>query len=192
MVVSIFTLLLLIGRSRYQAMKRTHYEQLKEATVFQSWLQMVLDDASLGLAIGGVWGQDIMFCQRFSVLPDQGPLGQLHFLPEQHTDFVFSVWAEEWGFLGSFVLLFLLLLLISRGLKIASTSKERAGATLAIGISAMLFWQTFINVGMVVGIVPVVGVPLPLFSYGGTSLLTTLIGIGILTNISMRRFMLSR
>ncbi len=120
-----------------------------------------------------------------------GTQSQLHFLPEQHTDFVFSVWAEEWGFLGCFVLLFLLLLLISRGLKIASTSKDRAGAILAVGISAMLFWQTFINVGMVVGIVPVVGVPLPLLSYGGTSVITTTMGIAILMNIGMRRFMLS-
>jgi rod shape determining protein RodA len=88
-------------------------------------------------------------------------------------------------------LLFLFLLLISRGLKIANTSKDRAGALLAIGITGMLFWQTFINVGMVVGIVPVVGVPLPLFSYGGTSVIATLMGIGILMNISMRRFMLS-
>ena len=122
----------------------------------------------------------------------KGTQSQLHFLPEQHTDFVFSVWAEEWGFVGSFVLLFLFLLLISRGLKIASTSKDRAGALLAIGISAMLFWQIFINVGMVVGIVPVVGVPLPLFSYGGTAVITTMMGIGILMNVSMRRFMLSR
>jgi rod shape determining protein RodA len=122
----------------------------------------------------------------------KGTQSQLHFLPEQHTDFVFSVWAEEWGFLGSFLLLFLFLLLISRGLKIANTSKDRAGALLAIGITGMLFWQTFINVGMVVGIVPVVGVPLPLFSYGGTSVIATLMGIGILMNISMRRFMLSR
>lgn len=121
----------------------------------------------------------------------KGTQTQLHFLPEQQTDFVFSVWAEEWGFVGSFILLFLLLLLLSRGLKIANTSKDRAGIFLAIGISAMLFWQTFINVGMVIGIVPVVGVPLPLFSYGGTSILTTLMGIGILMNISMRRFMLS-
>jgi rod shape determining protein RodA len=121
----------------------------------------------------------------------QGTQSQLHFLPEQHTDFVFSVWAEEWGFLGCFALLFLFLLLISRGLKIANTSKDRAGTLLAIGITAMLFWQTFINVGMVVGIVPVVGVPLPLFSYGGTSAITTLMGIGVLMNISMRRFMLS-
>jgi rod shape determining protein RodA len=120
-----------------------------------------------------------------------GTQSQLHFLPEQHTDFIFSVLAEEWGFLGCFVLLFLLLLLISRGLTISNTSKDRAGAILAIGLTAMLFWQTFINVGMVVGILPVVGVPLPLMSYGGTSLITTMIGVGILMNISMRRFMLS-
>ena len=121
----------------------------------------------------------------------QGTQSQLHFLPEQHTDFIFSVLAEEWGFFGCFILLFLLLLLISRGLTISNTSKDRAGAILAIGLTAMLFWQTFINVGMVVGILPVVGVPLPLMSYGGTSLITTMIGVGILMNISMRRFMLS-
>jgi rod shape determining protein RodA len=120
-----------------------------------------------------------------------GTQSQLHFLPEQHTDFIFSVLAEEWGFVGCFILLFLLLLLISRGLKIAKTSKDRAGAILAVGLTAMLFWQTFINVGMVVGLLPVVGVPLPLVSYGGTSLITTLIAVGILMNISMRRFMLS-
>ncbi len=121
-----------------------------------------------------------------------GTQSQLHFLPEQQTDFVFSVWAEEWGFVGSFILICLFLLLLSRGLKIARTSKDKAGALLAASISAMLFWQTFINIGMVVGIVPVVGVTLPLFSYGGTSILTTLMSIGILMNISMRRFMLSR
>jgi rod shape determining protein RodA len=122
----------------------------------------------------------------------QGTQSQLRFLPEQHTDFIFSVLAEEWGFLGSFLLLFLILLLISRGLKIAYTSKDRAGTFLAAGISAMLFWQSFINIGMVLGVVPVVGVPLPLFSYGGTSIITTMMGLGILMNISMRRFMLSR
>jgi rod shape determining protein RodA len=121
----------------------------------------------------------------------QGTQSQLHFLPEQHTDFIFSVLAEEWGFMGCFILLFLLLLLISRGLKISNTSKDRAGAILAVGLTAMLFWQTFINVGMVVGILPVVGVPLPLVSYGGTSLVMTLTGVGILMNISMRRFMMS-
>ena len=121
----------------------------------------------------------------------KGTQSQLHFLPEQHTDFIFSVLAEEWGFLGCFILLFFLLFLISRGLKIAKTSKDRAGATLAIGLTAMLFWQACINVGMVVGILPVVGVPLPLVSYGGTTLMTNLINIALLMNINMRKFMLS-
>jgi rod shape determining protein RodA len=121
----------------------------------------------------------------------KGTQSQLHFLPEQHTDFIFSVLAEEWGFAGCIFLLFLLLFLISRGVKIAKTSKDRAGATLAIGVTAMIFWQSFINVGMVVGILPVVGVPLPLVSYGGTALVTTLAGVALLMNVSMRRFMLS-
>ncbi len=133
-------------------------------------------------------GSGIFFGKGFL----KGTQSQLHFLPEQHTDFIFSVLAEEWGFIGSFILLFLIFLLISRGLKIAYISKDRTGRILAAGISAMLFWQSFINVGMVLGIVPVVGVPLPLFSYGGTSIITTLMGLGILMNISMRRFMLSR
>ena len=141
-----------------------------------------ITQSKIAIGSGGFWGKGFL----------EGTQSQLHFLPEQHTDFVFSVWAEEWGFVGSFVLLFLLLFLVSRGLKIASNSKDRGGAVLAIGISAMIFWQAFINIGMVVGIVPVVGVPLPLFSYGGTSLITTLIGIGILMNVSMRRFMLNR
>jgi rod shape determining protein RodA len=141
-----------------------------------------ITQSKIAVGSGTIWGKGWL----------KGTQSQLHFLPEQHTDFVFSVWAEEWGFVGSFLLLFLFLLLISRGLKIANTSKDRAGAVLAIGISSMLFWQIFINVGMVVGIVPVVGVPLPLFSYGGTSVISILMAIGILMNISMRRFMLSR
>jgi rod shape determining protein RodA len=121
----------------------------------------------------------------------KGTQSQLHFLPEQHTDFIFSVLAEEWGFAGCFLLLFLLLFLITRGLKIAKTSKDRAGAILAIGVTAMLFWQSFFNVGMVVGILPVVGVPLPMVSYGGTALVTALAGVALLMNVGMRRFMLS-
>ncbi|HSR12703.1 MAG TPA: rod shape-determining protein RodA [Thermodesulfobacteriota bacterium] len=140
-----------------------------------------INQSKIAVGSGTLWGKGFL----------HGTQSQLHFLPEQHTDFIFSVLAEEWGFIGCFVLLFLLMLLISRGLKIARTSKDRAGSILAVGITAMLFWQTFINVGMVVGILPVVGVPLPLVSYGGTSLVTTMMGIGILMNISTRRFMLS-
>lgn len=119
----------------------------------------------------------------------QGTQTQLRFLPAQHTDFVFSVWAEEWGFLGSLIVLALYLFLIFWGLSIASRSKDRFGAVLAVGVSAILLWHVAVNIGMVVGFLPVVGITLPLMSYGGSSLIITLIGIGLLLNISMRRYM---
>jgi rod shape determining protein RodA len=118
-----------------------------------------------------------------------GTQTQLRFLPEQHTDFAFSVFAEEWGFLGCLILLLLYLFLIFWGLHIAGRCNDRFGSLMAVGVTAMLFWHTIINIGMVIGVFPVVGVPLPLFSYGGTSMITSMIGVGILLNISMRRFM---
>lgn len=119
----------------------------------------------------------------------QGTQSQLRFLPEQHTDFAFSVFAEEWGFLGCLVLILLYLSLVLWGLNIARRCNDRFGSMLALGVTAMLFWHTIINMGMVIGLFPVVGVPLPFFSYGGTSMITSMVGIGILQNISMRRFM---
>ncbi|HML79082.1 rod shape-determining protein RodA [Geobacter sulfurreducens] len=119
----------------------------------------------------------------------QGTQSQLRFLPEQHTDFAFSVFAEEWGFLGSLVVLLLYVVLILWGLQIARRCNDRFGSLVAVGVTAMLFWHIIINIGMVIGLFPVVGVPLPLFSYGGTSMITSMTGIGILLNISMRRFM---
>ncbi len=112
----------------------------------------------------------------------------LDFLPERHTDFAFSVWAEEWGFVGSLVLLGLYVFLLLWGLNTAIQARDKFGVLLAIGIVSLIFWQAWINVAMVLGLTPVVGMPLPLFSYGGSSLLTTLAGIGILMNIRMRRF----
>lgn len=120
----------------------------------------------------------------------QGTQNALSFLPEEHTDFIFSVLAEEWGFIGSAGLLVGFLMLISWGLKIAHDCRDPFGILLAIGITAMLFWQVFINVGMVMGLMPVVGIPLPFVSYGGSSIVTTMICIGLLLNISMRRFMI--
>ncbi len=117
-----------------------------------------------------------------------GTQKMLSFLPEQHTDFIFSVLAEEWGFLGTSGVLLLFLVLIGFGLNIAYGCRDRFGIFLAVGITAMFFWQIFINIGMVLGIMPVVGMPLPLMSYGGSSLGTALVGIGLLMNISMRRF----
>jgi rod shape determining protein RodA len=120
----------------------------------------------------------------------QGTQNALSFLPEEHTDFIFSVLAEEWGFIGSVVLVLLFLLLIFWGLNIAQGCREPFGTILAVGITSMFFWQVIINIGMTMGLMPVVGVPLPLVSYGGSSVLTTAIGIGLLMNVSMRRFML--
>ncbi len=112
----------------------------------------------------------------------------LDFLPERHTDFAFSVWAEEWGFAGSLALLALYVFLLLWGLNTAIQARDKFGVLLAIGIVSLIFWQAWINIAMVLGLTPVVGMPLPLFSYGGSSLLTTLAGIGILMNIRMRRF----
>jgi len=119
----------------------------------------------------------------------KGTQTRLHFLPEQHTDFAFSVWSEEWGFFGSVFLLIVYLFLILWCINIAKNSKDKFGSILAIGITATIFWQVVINVGMTIGLMPVVGIPLVLFSYGGSSILSTMIGMGILMNISMRRFM---
>lgn len=119
----------------------------------------------------------------------QGTQSQLRFLPEQHTDFAFSVFAEEWGFVGCLVLILLYLSLVLWGLNIARRCNDRFGGLLAIGVTAMLFWHIVINMGMVIGMFPVVGVPMPFFSYGGTSMITSMVGIGILQSISMRRFM---
>ena len=119
----------------------------------------------------------------------QGTQTQLHFLPEQHTDFIFSVLAEEWGFVGSLILLTSYTLLLLWGLNVARNAKERFGMVLALGITFLLFWHIAINIGMGAGILPVVGVPLPLVSYGGSFILVTLLGIALLINVHMRRFM---
>jgi rod shape determining protein RodA len=119
----------------------------------------------------------------------EGTQNALSFLPEQHTDFIFSVLAEEWGFLGTTVLLFLFFMLIFLGLKIAHGSKDPFGTMLAFGITSMIFFHVFINIGMVMGLMPVVGVPLPLISYGGSSMMTIMVSIGLLISISIRRFM---
>lgn len=119
----------------------------------------------------------------------KGTQNALEFLPEQHTDFILSVLAEEWGFIGCCVLLAIYLLFIAWSLNIAHRCRDAFGTILAVGITAMNAWHIFINMGMVMGLMPVVGVPLPLVSYGGSSVVTTLLGIGILMNISMRRFL---
>lgn len=120
----------------------------------------------------------------------KGTQSQMAFLPERHTDFIFAVIAEERGLFGAVLMLLLYFLFLLRGLETATNAKDRLGALMAGGLVAMISLYVFINIGMAVGIVPVVGVPLPLVSYGGTSVITTFLAIGLLLNIQMRRFML--
>lgn len=133
--------------------------------------------ARVAIGNGGVLGSGYM----------KGTQNHYLFLPEQQSDFPFPVFAEDWGFVGAVVMIGLYSFVVLWGLRIASQAKDRFGAALAVGISAMVFWHAFFNIGMVTGVLPVVGVPLPLFSYGGSSVTTVLIGVGLLMNVSMRR-----
>ncbi len=120
----------------------------------------------------------------------KGTQSQMAFLPERHTDFIFAVISEERGLIGAGIILILYLALLLRGIETARNAKDRLGALMAAGLVSMIAIYVFINIGMAVGIVPVVGVPLPLVSYGGTSVITTFLAVGLLLNIHMRRFML--
>jgi rod shape determining protein RodA len=140
-----------------------------------------INQSKIAIGSGLFWGKGYL----------QGTQTRLQFLPEQHTDFAFSVLAEEWGFAVSILLLLLYLFLILWGLNIAKDAKNKFGSLMAVGIVAIIFWQVVINVGMVTGLLPVVGIPLILFSYGGSSLISTMAAMGLLMNISMRRFMFS-
>jgi rod shape determining protein RodA len=118
----------------------------------------------------------------------KGTQCKLHFIPAQHTDFIFSVWAEEWGLVGGLILLALYLFLIALGSTISIRSKDRFGAIVAFGVVSMVFWHVIINIGMALGMLPVVGMPLPFMSYGGSAILSMMAGVGLLLNISMRRY----
>ncbi len=109
-------------------------------------------------------------------------------MPEQHTDFIFTVVGEEFGFVGASVLLGLYALLLWRAIRIAYLSKDPFGTYLAAGVASMFAIQMFVNVGMVIGIMPITGIPLPFVSYGGSQMLANFVAIGILLNVHMRRF----
>lgn len=117
-----------------------------------------------------------------------GTQTQLQFLPEHTTDFVFSVLAEEWGFVGCVSVLILYLLLLTRLLQLAQRTRDLFSCLLVFGVTARIFCNVVINVGMVVGLLPVVGIPLPLFSYGGSSIVSFMFSVGIVLGIGMRRF----
>ena len=137
--------------------------------------------ARVAIGAGGVSGEGFM----------RGTQNQFLFVPDQHSDFPFAVFAQDWGFLGCLVLIAFYTFLVLWAVRIAATAKDRFGAVLAIGVGALVFWHAFFNLGMVTGLLPVVGVTLPLFSAGGSSVVTIMLGIGLLMNVSMRRFHVS-
>lgn len=130
--------------------------------------------STIAVGSGGFYGRGYM----------EGTQAQLDFVPERTTDFIFAVFAEEFGLFGSISLLFLFLLLIARGLVIAARANNSFARLAAGSLTLVLFVYVFVNIGMVIGILPVVGVPLPFFSYGGTALLTLAVAIGVLMSLS--------
>jgi len=133
--------------------------------------------SKIAVGSGGLWGKGWL----------SGTQNQLNFLPERHTDFIFSVVGEEWGFIGALVLMLLYIFVIYRGMKIIDATPDMRGKLMATGFVALFSLQVLINIGMTIGFLPIVGLTLPLISYGGSSLITTLLYLGLLLNIGMRR-----
>jgi len=165
------------------------WEHLKDyqKNRIQAFLSEEVDPAGIGYHIkqskiaigsGGITGKGYL----------KGTQGPLKFLPERHTDFIFAAFTEEWGFLGATIVLTLYVLYLLRGFDIAGRSRDRFGRSLAFGITVLTGIYIFINLGMAVGLTPVVGVPLPFMSYGGSALVSNFAMAGILANIRMRRF----
>lgn len=133
--------------------------------------------STIAIGSGGLFGKGWM----------QGTQNQLDFIPERTTDFVYAVFGEEFGYLGTFLLVGIYLAIVARGLVIAARAPTLFGRLMAATLSLNLFTYAFVNIGMVSGILPVVGVPLPLMSYGGTALITLLLGTGILMSVATHR-----
>jgi rod shape determining protein RodA len=137
-----------------------------------------LDQSEITIGSGGLTGVGYL----------RGPQTNLDFVPEQHSDFIFTAVGEEFGFVGGIVLLSLFGVLLWRGFRIATSAKDRFGTYVAAGIISMWALQIFVNIGMTLGIMPITGIPLPFLSYGGSSLVTNFVAVGLLLNIHMRRF----
>lgn len=173
-------LVLLAGRGYYPLLKEY---QIKRLMVFinpysdkmgAGWNVI---QSMIAVGSGGFFGKGLL----------AGSQVQLNFLPAHHTDFIFSVVGEELGFIGAFTLLVVYYLLLRRGVRIIAEAKDEFGRLIAAGVVSMLFFHIAINVGMTIGLAPVTGIPLPFISYGGSSLITNMLGIGLLLNVHMRR-----
>ena len=137
-----------------------------------------INQSKIAIGSGGLTGKGFL----------QGTQSGLNFLPQQHTDFIFSVVSEEWGLVGALTVIVLMTVLILWAVQTARGARDFAGSLLAMGVATIFFLHCAINIGMTTGIMPVVGLPLPLLSYGGSSVLTTFAGIGLIMNVKMRRY----
>ena len=137
--------------------------------------------SKIAVGSGAIFGKGFM----------QGSQTQLRFLPEQTTDFIFSVFSEEWGFVGTLGILICYMLLIRRLINISCATNDRFSSLVSFGVAALFFWHVFVNMGMVTGIVPVVGITLPLFSFGGSSVITLMACLGIASSIGRKRYYFS-
>lgn len=158
----------------YQRDRITSFLDPEADTTGTGWHAL---QSRIAIGNGGLWGEGFM----------QGTQNQFGFLPDQFSDFPLAVFAEDWGLLGGMVLFGTYAFLSIWTIHVASQAKDRFGAAVSVGVGAMVFWHTLANAGMAMGLLPVVGITLPLFSYGGSSLLTTLVGFGLLMGVSMRR-----
>jgi rod shape determining protein RodA len=136
-----------------------------------------ISQAEIAVGSGGVAGKGFM----------QGTQSRLNFLPEKETDFIWTVVGEEFGFAGSVALLLLFAVVIAYGIRIAMASRSQFGRLVAIGVTLNFFFYIMINASMVMGLIPVVGIPMPLISYGGTAMLTVMVGFGLLMNVHVHR-----
>ncbi len=133
--------------------------------------------SKIAVGSGEIWGKGLL----------QGTQSRLHFLPEKHTDFIFSVLSEELGFVGGAVLLILFLVFIQRCFQTALNAADKEGTLIAVGVGTSFFLYTMLNIGMTLGIFPIVGIPLPFVSYGGSASLTSFIAVGLVLNVQIRR-----
>ncbi len=134
--------------------------------------------SKIAIGSGHIWGKGYML----------GTQARLNFLPARHTDFIFSVYSEEWGFIGAIALVCLYLFLILWCLRSIGNFKHRSGTVLTLGVVSIMMSQIVINISMTLGIMPIVGMPLPFFSYGGSAMISQMVGIGLILNVRMRRF----
>jgi len=180
-VLAITALLLLFGAFQLNVIKGYQLDRIRaflDSSNDTQGMNYNRNQAEIAIGSGGLVGQGYL----------NGRLTNLDFVPEQHTDFIFTVAGEEFGFVGAAFILALFAILMWRAIRISFLSKDAFGTYLAAGIAALFAIQMFVNVGMVIGIMPITGIPLPFVSYGGSSMLADFIAVGLLLNIHMRRF----